>query len=72
MTQRASKPLSTRLSWDEVHRLEVLMRTRAFAMSSRSSTVTTCPACGGPLGEGGMRVAGIGVHPGCLRGGSTD
>jgi hypothetical protein len=72
MTQRASKPLSTRLSWDEVHRLEVLMRTRAYAMTSRSGPGTTCPACGGPLGESGMRVAGIRVHPGCLRSVPTD
>ena len=72
MTQRASKPLSARLSWDEVHRLEVLMRTRAFAMSSRSGPDTTCPACGGPVGESGMRVAGIRVHPGCLRAAAAD
>jgi hypothetical protein len=61
-------PLSARLSWDEAHRLEVLMRTRAVAMSSRTGSQTTCAACGGPLGGDGMRVAGVWMHPGCLPG----
>lgn len=68
MSQRATQPLSARLSWDEVHRLEVKIRTRAIAMSPRPGSSSNCPACGGPLGTGAMRVAGIDVHPGCLRG----
>jgi hypothetical protein len=62
------RPPSTRLSWDEVHRLEVLMRTRAVAMSTRTSSETTCGGCGGPLGGEGMRVAGVWMHPHCLPG----
>jgi hypothetical protein len=65
MTGRGTRPLSARLSWDEVHRLEVLMRTRSVAMTSRAHEVT-CAACGGPLGDDGMRVAGVWMHPGCL------
>ncbi len=73
MTQGGSQPLSARLSWDEVHRLELRMRTRAFAMSPRGAGKgATCPACGAPLGENGMRVAGIRVHPCCLPGAPTD
>jgi hypothetical protein len=64
-----TRPLSARLSWEEVHRLEVLMRTRAVAMSpTRSGGELTCAACGGPLGSDGMRVAGVRMHPGCLPG----
>ena len=72
MTQSGTRPLSARLSWDEVHRLEVLMRTRAVAMSSRGGSETTCAACGGPLGPHGMRVAGVRMHPGCLPGSPDD
>jgi hypothetical protein len=61
-------PLSARLSWEEVHRLEVLMRTRAVAISSRTGGEHACAACGGPLGSDGMRVAGVWMHPGCLPG----
>jgi hypothetical protein len=43
------------------------MRTRAVAMS-RSTQANTCAACGGPLGDDGMRVAGVRMHPGCLPG----
>jgi hypothetical protein len=68
MPKPATRPLSARLSWEEVHRLEVLMRTRAVAMSSRSAPDTTCAACGAPLGDEGMRVAGVRMHPGCLPG----
>jgi hypothetical protein len=68
MTTPLTRPLSARLSWDEVHRLEVLMRTRSVAMSSRFGSDSTCAACGGPLGDGGMRVAGVRMHPGCLPG----
>ena len=72
MSRPVTKPLSARLSWDEVHRLEVLMRTRAVAMSSRTGSDTTCAACGGPLGSEGMRVAGVRMHPGCLPGSPED
>jgi hypothetical protein len=72
MARSTSRPLSARLSWEEVHRLEVLMRTRAVAMSSRSGHDTTCAACGGPLAGDGMRVAGVRMHPGCLPGASSD
>jgi hypothetical protein len=68
MSKPLTRPLSARLSWDEVHRLEVLMRSRAFAMSSRTGDDTACAACGGPLGPDGMRVAGVRMHPGCLPG----
>jgi hypothetical protein len=72
MAKSTSRPLSARLSWEEVHRLEVLMRTRSVAMSSRSGRDTTCAACGGALGGDGMRVAGVRMHPGCLPGASSD
>jgi hypothetical protein len=48
------------------------MRSRAFAMSSRTGSETTCAACGGPLGADGMRVAGVRMHPGCLPGSAKD
>ena len=72
MSRPVPQPLSARLSWDEVHRLEVLMRTRAFAMSSRATNDTACAACGAPLGSEGMRVAGVRMHPGCLPGSPKD
>jgi hypothetical protein len=68
MARSTSRPLSTRLSWEEVHRLEVLMRTRAVAMSNRSGHEATCAVCGAQLGGDGMRVAGVQMHPGCLPG----
>jgi hypothetical protein len=72
MTPPGTQPLSARLSWEEVHRLEVLMRTRSVAMSSRITQESTCAACGGPLGDDGMRVAGVRMHPTCLPGTPTD
>jgi hypothetical protein len=72
MAQPGTPPLSARLSWEEVHRLEVLMRTRSFAMSSRTAQESACAACGGPLGDEGMRVAGVRMHPGCLPGEPND
>jgi hypothetical protein len=44
------------------------MRTRAVAMSSRPAEDATCVACGGPLSDGGVRVAGVRLHPACLPG----
>ena len=48
------------------------MRTRAVAISSRSTSASTCAACGAPLGDDGMRVAGVRMHPGCLPGDTDD
>jgi hypothetical protein len=66
MREDAAEPFSARLSWEEVHRLEVLMRTRASSLARRRGSSSTCPACGGPLGDEAMRLAGVRVHPGCL------
>jgi hypothetical protein len=70
MPERGTQPAGARLSWDGVHRLEVLLRTRALGMKPRLAHDSTCAACGGPLLDDGMRVAGIRVHPGCLPGAS--
>jgi hypothetical protein len=66
--QSRMQPLSARLSWDEAHRLEVLMRTRARGMSRRTGHGVTCAACGSPLNGDAIRLAGVEVHPGCLPG----
>ena len=63
-----AEPLSARLSWQEVHRLEVLVRMRAASLSRPHPAGTTCAACGAPLGDDRMRLAGVLVHPGCLAG----
>jgi hypothetical protein len=60
-----SRPLSARLSWDEAHRLELLMRRRAHEMSP-GARGDTCAACGAPLAGDGVRVAGVPMHPACL------
>ena len=60
-----------RLSWEGVHHLELLLRTRALAMTPRPAHDQRCAACGGPLGDDGMRVAGMLVHPSCLPGASS-
>jgi hypothetical protein len=65
MRGSARAPLSARLSWEEVHRLEVLVRMRASSLARRPGA-TSCPACGGPLGDETMRLAGVLVHTGCL------
>jgi hypothetical protein len=53
-----TRPLSARLSWEEVHRLEVLMRTRAVAMSpTQSGGERTSAACGAPHGSDGRSSA---------------
>jgi len=62
---RAQEPLSARLSWQEVHRLEVMVRMRASSLSKRQGS-DACTACGEPLGDDRMRLAGVLVHPGCL------
>jgi hypothetical protein len=61
-----AEPLSTRLSWQEVHRLEVLVRMRAASLSRPQGASGKCAACGSPLGDDSMRLAGVLVHPGCL------
>jgi hypothetical protein len=48
------------------------MRTRAVAISSRSAADNACAACGAPLGDEGVRVAGVRMHPGCLPGAPQD
>jgi hypothetical protein len=68
MRQQLREPLSVRLPWDEVHRLEVLMRTRSNSLARRSGSRHTCAACGAPVADDGMRLAGVLVHPGCLPG----
>jgi hypothetical protein len=66
MREHAVKPLSARLSWEEVHQLELVMRTRASSLARRGGSSSTCPVCGSPLGDDSMRLAGVRVHPGCL------
>jgi len=66
--QQPTQPLSARLSWDEVHRLEVLMRERAYAFTRHGGHAGACAACGRPLGEDSIRLAGVRMHPGCLPG----
>jgi hypothetical protein len=66
MREHMRRPLSARLSWDEVHRLEVAMRARSSSLAKRVGGGGVCPACGGPLGEEAVRIAGVRVHPGCL------
>jgi hypothetical protein len=66
MREHAGEPFSARLSWEEVHQLELLIRTRASSLARRGHSSASCPACGGPLGDDSMRLAGVRVHPGCL------
>jgi hypothetical protein len=67
---RGGEPLSVRLPWEEVHRLEVLLRTRSHSMARRSGARPVCAECGRPLAGHGMRLAGLLLHPECLPGGS--
>jgi len=66
MPEHAVEPFTARLSWEEVHTLEVLMRARASSLSRRAGPGVNCAACGGPLGDESIRLAGVRVHPGCL------
>jgi hypothetical protein len=70
MPERGSQ--AARLSWEGVHRLELLLRTRALAMTPRVAHDERCAACGGPMRDGGMQVAGMRVHPSCLPGASSN
>jgi hypothetical protein len=58
--------LSVRLPWEEVHRLEVLLRSRSHSLTQRAGSHTVCAACGKPLAGHGMRLAGVHLHPECL------
>jgi hypothetical protein len=66
MREQMRRPLSVRLSWDEVHRLEVAMRARSSSLAKPTGSGASCPACGGPLRDEAIRIAGVRVHPGCL------
>jgi hypothetical protein len=66
MNNGSNEPFSTRLTWDEVHRLEVLMRTRARSLAQPGGGAGRCPGCGQPAGEDGIRLAGVAVHPECV------
>jgi hypothetical protein len=66
VSKPAVEPFSARLSWEEVHRLELLMRLRASSLTKPVGSRHTCPFCAGPLGAAPMRLGGILVHPGCL------
>jgi hypothetical protein len=66
MPEPAVEPRSARMSWEEVHRLELLVRLRASSLTKASGSGSTCPICASPLGAAPMRLAGVRVHPGCL------
>jgi hypothetical protein len=65
MDRSLDEPFSARLTWEEAHRLELLMRARARSLRSGGSA-DRCPGCGRPVGESEMRVAGFLVHPECV------
>ena len=60
--------MSVRLPWEEVHRLEVLLRSRSHSLTQRAGSQSACAACGKPLAGHGMRLAGVLLHPECLPG----
>ena len=66
MSKPAVEPLSTRLSWEEVHRLELLIRLRAESLTKPAGQRHICPLCARPLGPAPMRLGGRLVHPRCL------
>jgi hypothetical protein len=66
MSKPAVEPLSTRLSWEEAHRLELLIRLRASSLAQSPGSRHVCPLCAIPLGPAPMRLGGRLVHPGCL------
>jgi hypothetical protein len=67
---RGTQAAGARLSWEGVHRLELMLRTRALAMTPHLAHDQKCAACGGPLSDEAMKVAGMRVHPACLPGAS--
>jgi hypothetical protein len=66
MPEPAVEPRSARMSWEEVHRLELLMRVRAASVARPAGSGPSCAICARPLGAAPMRLAGVLVHPGCL------
>ena len=68
MPKRVVEPLSSRLSWEEVHRLELLIRGRSSSLTKSAGSRHICPICAGPLGPAPapMRLGGRLVHPDCL------
>lgn len=66
MHRSSDEPYSTRLTWDEAHRLELLMRARARSLTQRVGVADRCPGCGRPVGENGIRLAGFAVHSECI------
>jgi hypothetical protein len=52
------------MSWDDVHRLELQLRARSAAISSRTDP-GRCPACGRET-EGGIQLGGVTIHEACL------
>jgi hypothetical protein len=66
MDRSSDEPFSTRLTWDEVHRLELLVRARARSLTQSDGLAGRCPGCGRPVDDGEMRLAGFVVHPGCV------
>ena len=66
MPNAAGGPRTARLSWDEVHHLELVLRARAASIATPSGGDTCCPICANPLGTEHLRLAGALVHPDCL------
>jgi hypothetical protein len=56
----------SRLSWEQVHRLELTLRARAARFGGQTGR---CPGCGRPVSPGAdqLRLAGTVVHAACLR-----
>lgn len=57
---------TARLSWDEVHHLELVLRARAASIAAPSGGGARCSICARPLGTERLRLAGALVHPDCL------
>jgi hypothetical protein len=66
MSKPAVEPLSSRLSWEDAHRLELLIRLRASSLARSAGWRHVCPLCARPLGPAPMRLGGRLVHPRCL------
>ena len=66
MPKPAVKPLSTRMSWEEAHRLELLIHLRASSLAQSPGSRNVCPLCARQLGATAMRLGGRLVHPDCL------
>jgi hypothetical protein len=66
MHRSSDEPFSARLTWEEVHRLELLMRARARSLAQPGGSANRCPGCGRPVAQSEMRLAGFVVHPECV------